>query len=403
MFKFDSKVAGKNVGFLVAALLAFAATLIVGACYLWHMMTGEGLPNPSTMTSIPLVGLILFVSLVALLVLIYKLTGMEDKKEALGLPSGSVRALIAICLVLMFGSLGVFVHQQLSASTIGVTLLDVPQCVVDNLIQKFSASNVFAQPATNPTSKGDAACKAGKPAPDNGGGSGGANGSGGGANGSGGAGGNGGGAGANGGGAGANGSSSAGAATSAANTATAATQHYNVTYYPPANKDADDFGKLFFEKIAMIFATVVAFYFGSSTTAAGVAKGVAAANASGDPGPTPTPVPIALLQIRALVGAATTDAANAKQANDNLQKKTDPACDAAKKTAAQLNQQIVTDMQSIQANNTDAEAAAKTFGTALTNAENSGAQTTILKALETIKPLAAAIAANAAQIAKLTC
>ncbi len=59
---------------------------------------------------------------------------------------------------------------------------------------------------------------------------------------------------------------------------------YDATYFTKRSKDADDFAKQIFTTLATIFVSVISFYFGSSATSSGVGAGARAAKDGGGDG-----------------------------------------------------------------------------------------------------------------------
>src|SRR5262245_29607285 len=54
-----------------------------------------------------LIGLVVLILMLALLTQVFAQMSLSNKDEALGLPSGSIRALIALFLLLLFGAIGI--------------------------------------------------------------------------------------------------------------------------------------------------------------------------------------------------------------------------------------------------------------------------------------------------------
>lgn len=184
----------------------------------------------SVISAIVLVGIALTVVFMALLAIIYSVMGVENKDQPLGLPEGSVRSLLAFSLVLIFVCLAAFLFGEINRSTEpaqGKTLSMVTGAELTDLKANFVVAAELAKNADgkfiyeqtlDPVSK--------QPKDD--------------------------------------------------------VQHplYSVTYYPKANKDADDFAKQIFTTLATVFVSVVSFYFGSSVTTSAAAAGAKAAGAT---------------------------------------------------------------------------------------------------------------------------
>lgn len=199
-------------------------------------------PNPDTdairLSAIVLIGLALTVVFMAILAIIYSVLGVENKDQALGLPEGSVRALLAFSLVLIFVCLSAFLFSAVNkqCDNCAKTLARVNDAQLSDLKKDFT---VAAEQAKDDKGKllyeqiPDPTDNTGKGTMDD-------------------------------------------------------LKHplYSVTYYPKRSTDATDFAKQIFTTLATIFVSVVSFYFGSSVTSSAVVAGAKAAQgADGDKSP----------------------------------------------------------------------------------------------------------------------
>ena len=91
-----------------ALLLIFSALFLIAAGVGVYYGFPTGNPNALTLSAVVLVGFASIVVLTATLVIVYQVLGLADLKQALALPEGSVRALIAFSLVLVFVCLAAF-------------------------------------------------------------------------------------------------------------------------------------------------------------------------------------------------------------------------------------------------------------------------------------------------------
>lgn len=204
--------------------------LLIAAIFIYRY----GFPNldndATRLSAIVLVGLALTVVFMAILAIIYSVMGVENKEQALGLPEGSVRALLAFSLVLIFVCLAAFLFSQINnkdCDNCGKTLARVNETELSDLKNNFV---VAAEQAKNQDGKlayeqiPDPNDKTGKTIIDD-------------------------------------------------------LKHpvYSVTYYQKQSKDATDFAKQIFTTLATIFVSVVSFYFGSSVTSSAVRAGASAA------------------------------------------------------------------------------------------------------------------------------
>jgi hypothetical protein len=213
------------------------------------------------LSAIVLVGLALTVIFMAILGIIYSAMGITNREQALGLPEGSVRALLAFSLVLVFVCMAGFLFGEVDenkGSVEGKTLVRVTEAELSNLKANFVVASELAK-----DEKGkfvyeqilDPNDRAKKATIDD-------------------------------------------------------LKHpiYAATYYPKANKDAVDFAKQIFTTLATIFVSVVSFYFGSSVTTSAAAAGAKAAQGTdGDP---------KIARLRAALTDALADSHNAQATVD---------------------------------------------------------------------------------------
>jgi hypothetical protein len=260
-----------NKGFAVIAGLL----LLVAAAVMWKYGFPEmdrDNPNPHYMllSQIVLVGLALTVVFMAILAIIYSVMGVEDAKQALGLPEGSVRALLAFSLVLIFVCLAAFLFGEVNKNNQpveGKTLTAVTEIQLADLKTNFVVASQLAKDQSGQVQYEQKLGGQDGKTPVN------------------------------------------------------DIQHplYTVTYYPKGNKDAEDFAKQIFTTLATVFVSVVSFYFGSSVTTSAAAAGARAAL-----GPDGKP--------SALQGALTNALADSHNAQAPLDKASQ-ALDAARKDA----------------------------------------------------------------------
>jgi len=193
--------------------------LFVAAAVVWMGFPKNTLNSDYMFLSqIVLVGLALTVVFMAILAIIYSVMGVEDPKQALGLPEGSVRALLAFSLVLIFVCLAAFLFGEVNKNNQlveGKTLTRVTEAQLTDLKTNFVVASELAKDQT--TGKllyEQVAGSDGKTPVDD-----------------------------------------------------LKRPLYTATYYPKASKDAEDFAKQIFTTLATVFVSVVSFYFGSSVTA----------------------------------------------------------------------------------------------------------------------------------------
>jgi hypothetical protein len=217
----------KLKGWVIATI---GGTILLVAAALFVKAVPKNTEPYSNLSVIVLVGLALTVFFMAILVIVYAVLGMEDKTQPLGLPEGSVRALLAFSLVLIFVCLAAFLFTSVNerCDNCGKTLARVRDTELSDLKKDF---RVAAEQAKDDSGKLLYEQLEGP-------------------------------------------KDSSGKAATIDDL-----KHpiYSVTYYPKQNADASDFAKQIFTTLATIFVSVVSFYFGSSVTASAVSKGADAA------------------------------------------------------------------------------------------------------------------------------
>jgi hypothetical protein len=287
-------IMGLLIVFVVAALLGF---------WLWPKSTGSTGPALD-LSVVVLVGFAAIVVLIGALVFVFQVIGLARPEYPLALPEGSIRALIAFSLLVIFVCLAAFLYVGTSTVDVGPggkTVMNITGAQLDELKSQFivayePAKDDKGNPLYEPKSATPAGTGAAAPgttpptgsAPSGGGGAtppptGGTTPP------------TGGGSPPPTGGGGAPPTSGATITPRTllpGGTADTTKPLYNATYFSKRSKEADDFAKQIFTTLATVFVSVISFYFGSSVTTAGVGAGAAAAGkgpGGGTGGTTPGP------------------------------------------------------------------------------------------------------------------
>jgi hypothetical protein len=112
---------------LIAAVIVVVAVLLIGAIFgLGYSLAGVaseiGLPV------LAIAGVVLLLATLALVSVAFSVFGLDDKTQALALPEGSIRAVIALSLIVMFAVLSVYLYGSLANGRVGsVSGLDPQQ------------------------------------------------------------------------------------------------------------------------------------------------------------------------------------------------------------------------------------------------------------------------------------
>lgn len=224
--------------YLFAGSVVFV--LVAGYCvYQFYPNKLGNTEEAMALSAVVLTGLFLIVLLMAALVIVYQVLGLSDPGQALALPEGSVRALLALSLVLVFVCLAGFLYNEVNH---GLTLAGERKQINGVELADLRAEFVVAyEPVRN--EKNEPVFEQKKDA---------------------------------------NGVLVVAADKTPVYDTTKPV--YNATYYMKRSKDADDFAKQIFTTLATIFVSVISFYFGSSATSSGVGAGAKAAKDGGDGG-----------------------------------------------------------------------------------------------------------------------
>jgi hypothetical protein len=291
-------------------LAVIAGTILLIAAFVIYAKGFPGLESDATrLSAIVLVGLALTVVFMAILVIIYSVLGVENKDQALGLPEGSVRALLAFSLVLIFVCLATFLFSALNdkgCSNCGKTMARVSDAQLSDLKANFIVAaeqardgngNLLYEQVPGPTPGASPINDLKHPL-------------------------------------------------------------YSVTYYPKQSTEAADFAKQIFTTLATIFVSVISFYFGSSVTASANKAGVIAAQGTDKSA-----------ALRAALTSALADSHNAelavRQASENLRKaqnaepRDQAAIDAAQRALDDANKDLQLKQAKVQAAQTALNAASK--------------------------------------------
>jgi hypothetical protein len=196
-----------------------ALLLLAGAYALYHSSIFAAPDEFVQMSAIVLFGLGLIIILFAILAIVFSFLKLDDPRMALGLPDGSIRALLAFSLVLIFVCIATYLYNRIDKDDYqrcSKTLPLVTEAQLNDLKANFVVAAELARDKDGNLRYEQT------PGPEN------------------------------------------------------TMQNdlkrplYAVTYYPKPNLAATDFAKQIFTTLATIFVSVVSFYFGSSVTTSAV-------------------------------------------------------------------------------------------------------------------------------------
>jgi hypothetical protein len=317
------------------------------------------------LSSVVLVGFSAIVVLMGAFVIVFQVLGLASAEHALALPEGSVRALIAFSLLLIFVCLSAFLYVGVNSAEVspgGKALSRITGAELSDLKAEFV---VAYEPAKD--EKGAPLYELKPPV--------------------------------------ATGTQAQGANATATPEPDTTKPLYDVTYYSKRSKEADDLAKQIFTTLATIFVSVISFYFGSSVAAAGVGAGAAAVK-SGD-GKKSDPAAV-LTEIKALAHDAQTAAdqtaasdAAAQNLGQKIQNLADQkAKDEATKRQQQIHQLSETSNNAAQTAKAQIDVATKAASIAATEtdaAKANSASADLIKARDAAKAAAETAKASATQ------
>ncbi|WP_446742726.1 hypothetical protein [Silvibacterium acidisoli] len=206
--------------------------LALGAFLIFNSSLFSSKEEYVKISSILLFGLGLTVVLMAILAIVYSFLKLDNPEQPLGLPDGSVRALLAFSLVLIFICLATFLFSSLDkdgCKDCGKTMARVDAAGLADLKNDFRVAAERAHDDKGNLIYEKVQGQDKTPVDD------------------------------------------------------FTKPLYDVTYYPKANQEVSEFAKQIFTTLATVFVSVVSFYFGSSVANSAVAIGVSSMNKKNSP------------------------------------------------------------------------------------------------------------------------
>ncbi len=132
-------------------ILMLAAAVVLFAIYL--LVTQVCKPALETDVKLPLLaitGVVLLLAVLALVSMSFGLFGLSDKTQALALPQGSIRAVIALSFVIQFAILSLFLYQGLASGGTARTVADLTDSdKADFLNNNKTATDIVVRETTN--------------------------------------------------------------------------------------------------------------------------------------------------------------------------------------------------------------------------------------------------------------
>jgi hypothetical protein len=109
-------------GYIGAILLGFVAVgFLVGLGVAFSLLVNLVNIPTQGIGPLPLLaigGVLVLILMLTVVAIIFSILGLTNKEQAMGLPEGSIRAVIALSLIVLFAILSVFLYQGVSFSYI---------------------------------------------------------------------------------------------------------------------------------------------------------------------------------------------------------------------------------------------------------------------------------------------
>ena len=125
----------------VAWLLALGGGGLVVFVLVWIMLKLTGVDSTITIGSVPLVvviglplmvivGVIVLLIVISLVTFTFSVLGLASKKQALGLPDGSVRSIIALMLLVLFSIMALYLFNSIATGKVDPAALDIAKQLI---------------------------------------------------------------------------------------------------------------------------------------------------------------------------------------------------------------------------------------------------------------------------------
>jgi hypothetical protein len=230
-----------NSKFWLAVGAAAMIAVLVGGI----MVTGATVhldDNADTLTLLVIGGAIALVAVIALIAVLYSVLGLADDKHAMGLPEGSVQAVITLLLLVLFVMLAVFFYNGLQDGGRTVTLSNQTEAQLTEFIAKHPDATNLSITVAKPSEPGPSSAPPASSAPP-------------------------------------------GSPGATAPAPVAPAPRYDISY-GGVNSNASDFAKTLMAALETLLTTVIGFYFGAKTATSSAAA--AAQQVAGGHTPPPT-------------------------------------------------------------------------------------------------------------------
>src|SRR5882762_4385248 len=100
--------------------------LVVALGFAFWLLTKLAPPGSGSLPLIAIGGIVVLIFMLTAVAMIFSILDLTNKDQAMGLPEGSIRAVIALSLIVLFAILSVFLYQRFSRRTSMRTSANLP-------------------------------------------------------------------------------------------------------------------------------------------------------------------------------------------------------------------------------------------------------------------------------------
>jgi hypothetical protein len=107
----------KNGGNVLLGILVLAIIAVLFYAFIAVINASRGLPTETSLPLLAIGGVIMLIGVLTVVAIIFSILGLADEGQAMGLPEGSIRAVIALSLIVLFAILAVFLYEGVSGTS----------------------------------------------------------------------------------------------------------------------------------------------------------------------------------------------------------------------------------------------------------------------------------------------
>jgi ABC-type multidrug transport system fused ATPase/permease subunit len=107
-----------NIGSILLGVCALVLLVGLGIAFvlLVKLVTSTPTQGVGPLPLLAIGGVVVLIMMLTVVAIIFKILGLTNQQQAMGLPEGSIRAVIALSLIVLFAILSVFLYQGVSTS-----------------------------------------------------------------------------------------------------------------------------------------------------------------------------------------------------------------------------------------------------------------------------------------------